>query len=139
MICDDAGNEIQRTIFNEVKISTRIGSVPRKLNFPNFSSFETDENELIDQLIRSRGKSTSLIHRLEGKLHFIFLAGNLWATLFVGLPFLAKTAAEKLPNGLLNEASQSTLDALDYLAFEPSQLPRDKQVEIISMINASFS
>ena len=58
--------------------------------------------------------------------------------LFVGLPFLAKTAAEKLPNGLLNEASQSTLDALDYLAFEPSQLPGQTK-EIISMINENLS
>ena len=144
VVLDGTGTEIQRADFNELKISTRIGTVPRRLNFPNCSSFETDENELIDQLIRSRGKSTSLIHKLEGKLHFIVLALVItvaisWAALFVGLPFLAKTAAEKLPNGLLNEASQSTLDALDYLAFEQSQLPRDKQVEIISMINENLS
>ena len=144
VVWDEKENELHRSNFNEVKISTRIGSVPRKLDFPNCSSFETDENELIDQLIRSRGKSTSLIHKLEGKLHFIVLALVItvaisWAALFVGLPFLAKTAAEKLPKGLLNEASQSTLDALDYLAFEPSQLPRNRQLEIISMINATLS
>jgi Zn-dependent protease with chaperone function len=144
VVFDRTGTEIQRANFNEVKISTRIGTVPRRLNFPNFSSFETDENELVDQLIRSRGKSTSLLHKLEGKLHFLFLALVItvaisWVALFVGLPFLAKNAAERLPKNLLNEASQSTLEALDYLSFEPSQLPRNRQLEIVSMINSTLS
>ena len=61
VVCDEFAIEIQRASLNEVKISTRIGAVPRKLDFPDCSSFETDENKLIDRLIRSRGNSNSLI------------------------------------------------------------------------------
>ena len=140
VVWDEKENELYRSNFNEVKISTRIGSVPRKLDFPNCSSFETDENDLIDRLVRSRGKSNSLIHKLEGKLHFIFLAVIItvvisWATLFIGLPYLANRVADLLPNDLLNEASESTLDTLDYMVFEPSELSRNRQGEIVSMIN----
>ena len=46
VVCDEFAIEIQRASLNEVKISTRIGAVPRKLDFPDCSSFETDENKL---------------------------------------------------------------------------------------------
>lgn len=143
VVFDEKGNELYRANFYDTKISVRLGTIPRRFVFPDHSNFETDENELVDKLIRSRGKSHGLIHKLEGKLHFILFAlfltvATSWTILFVGLPFLAKTVADRLPNDLLNEASESTLDALDYLALQPSELSRQRQIEIRSMIRETL-
>ena len=143
VVSDEKANELYRANFNDTKISARLGTIPRRFVFPDHSNFETDENELVDKLIRSRGKSHGLIHKLEGKLHFILFAlfltvATSWTIVFVGLPFLAKTVADRLPNDLLNEASESTLDALDYLALQPSELSRQRQIEIRSMIKETL-
>lgn len=143
VVFDEKANELYRANFYDTKISARLGTIPRRFVFPDHSNFETDENELVDKLIRSRGKSHGLVHKLEGKLHFILFAlfltvATSWTILFVGLPFLAKTVADRLPNDLLNEASESTLDALDYLALQPSELSRQRQIEIRSMIRETL-
>lgn len=139
------GNEkvLIRSSVKEIEISARLGTIPRRINFSNGSHFETEENELVDELLRSCGKSSGFLHKLEGKLHFILLAilitvGTGFGFLFVGLPYLAKIVAEQLPVDLLSHASKSTLKTLDHLAFEPSDLPAERRKEISSMIRKTL-
>ncbi len=143
VVSDRNETVLTRSSPKEIEISARLGEIPRRINFSNGSHFETEENELVDELLRSCGKSSGFLHKLEGKLHFILFAilitvGTGFGFLFVGLPYLAKIVAEQLPMDLLNHASKSTLKTLDHLVFEPSDLTVERRKEISSMIRKTL-
>ena len=69
-IQDGTGKILAVAPLSEIKISSRLGNVPRILGFPDQSGFETQENGVIDEWLRAQGKPRSLLHLLEGKLRY---------------------------------------------------------------------
>jgi hypothetical protein len=127
----------------EVKISSRLGNIPRILTFPNQSGFETNENDVIDQWLRSVGKRRSLVSLLERKFRYALASAIItvllvWGFVSYGIPPLANVVAHQLPDDLLDNASEFSLNVLDRIALESSELTEEQQNEIRELIGRTF-
>lgn len=143
IVFDQDQNQLVRANLHEIIISDRLGNIPRKVSFPDSSHFETKENDLFEKQLRLHGKSGSLLHRFEGKLHYIILSilltvMSVLAFLMVGLPYASVIVANGLPSDLLDQASRSTLYTMDKFALGPSKLSQQRQDEINTMVRNSM-
>jgi Zn-dependent protease with chaperone function len=142
-VVDESGKELLAAPIAEVKISSRLGNVPRTLRFPDQSGFETKENDTMDEWLRSVGKSRSLVSLLEGKLRYALVCTVItvllvWGFVSYGMPALAKVVAHQLPDDFLDNASEFTLEVLDRLVLEPSELTKERKNEIQELVRSTF-
>jgi Zn-dependent protease with chaperone function len=117
----------------DLSFSSRVGSIPRHVTFPDGSVFETGDNDGIDAYLRSNGKSdVSRVHRLE-KFHprillFTFAVFLLGAGIYrYALPAMVEVAVLVTPPVLPKLISSSTISTLDRTVFSPSELSADEQ------------
>lgn len=118
------------------EISARVGSIPRRVTFPDGSVFETWDNDGIDAYLARSGKGgAGLVHwleqfrlRLAGIVVLAFLLGA--AVYRFGLPALVELAVWATPPVVPELMSQGTLEALDQTLFSASELPQTRQQEI---------
>ncbi len=140
---DADGKELARVPLVSVEVSSKLANVPRTLTFPNRSVFETKANETIDLWLYSIGKNKSLVAILEGKLRYVLACALIavlivWAFVSYGIPTLAGVAARQIPDDFLDNASEFSLEALDRLVLEPSELDAPRRSEIRSLIQTTF-
>ena len=119
--------------FSALSVSDRVGSIPRHLGFPNGSSFETRNNDAIDQLVRPyRGRSAGLIHELERfrprlLIFVVLVVGFAIAIYRFAVPALVELAILATPPVVPELMSKSVLASLDQTVFEPTALSAEKQ------------
>lgn len=125
----------------EVEISDRIGSVARRISFPDGGVFETHDNDAVDAALDAARHIVGL-HHGSGLVHWLesrwpvavgSLAGVVLisvAFLLWGVPAIANWAAEVMPASMDRAIGAGTLDVLDRAAFEPSELPPGRQREL---------
>ena len=116
----------------DLKISSRLADTPRYLRFPGGEKLETDDNDIVDQLIGQFRKSSWLdvVHLFESRLKyvlfgFILLLVFIWGSVQYGIPLVARIIAEGLPPSVLDIASQQTVAILDKSILSPSELDPD--------------
>ena len=61
-----------------------------------------------------------------------------WGFVSHGIPPLAEVVAHQLPDDFLDNASEFSLEALDRLVLEPSELSADRKDEIRQLVGRSF-
>ena len=142
-IQDETGKILAVAPLSEIKISSRLGNVPRIFGFPDQSGFETQENDVIDEWLRAQGKHRSLLYLIEGKLRYALACAALtvvlvWAFVSHGIPPLAEVVAHQLPDDFLDNASEFSLEALDRLVLEPSELSSDRRDAIRQLVERAF-
>lgn len=119
-----------------VEISGRVGSIPRRVTFPDGSVFETWDNDGIDRYLAARGKGgAGIVHWLEQfrlRLILIVLAAFLLggAVYRWGVPVLVEVAVATTPPIVPELMSKGTMEALDKAAFSPTKLSEAKRKEI---------
>lgn len=114
-------------------VSSRLGSVPRRIGLPDGRVFETADNDGVDRLFAHHPPHVRTA-RLAGwervRLRLavvavvciaIFVAIVRW-----GLPAAADAAAMIVPYDLEDRVARGTLDALDLAVLEPSSAPADR-------------
>jgi Zn-dependent protease with chaperone function len=115
-----------------VRATSRLGNVPRKLDFPDGGCFETGDNDAIDAMLRPRDR---LLHRLEKSWRAV-LAGVVLSAIaaaafaYYGVPWTAGWLARHTPASAARLATQQTLDVLDGRLLHPSKLPNDRQAQL---------
>ena len=124
-------------LINDIQVSDRIGNVQRKLTFEDGSVFSTDDNDAIDTAFASKHKVKSLIHTLESKLSFVFIAlilTGLFAFSFVkwGIPAISTGIANALPQKTNDLIGAHTFEFIDKYLFEESELDKERQDQIRS-------
>jgi Zn-dependent protease with chaperone function len=108
-----------------VRATSRLGSMRRRLDFPDGSSFDTEDNDAVDTLLRGSG----ILHRLE-KSWRMALASVAVAALatagFViyGVPASAGWLARHTPPSVAAYTTRQTLDTMDKFALNPSKTSR---------------
>ncbi|MBL9203706.1 MAG: TonB family protein [Opitutaceae bacterium] len=114
----------------EVRISDRIGSIPRFLYLPGSLVVETLENDAIDAALlhQRRGRISRLIHNLETHSSLaaaatVCLVLVAVLSLYYGLPALAEHVAFKTPASVEREAGRLAFATLTQ-NLAPSQLNR---------------
>jgi len=120
----------------DIEISPRIGNTPRYLHLPDDQVFETADNDGVDRLGKQTGQGASRwIHVLENHLGLILGAAvaTLATVAFVfvyGVPWTSQAIANALPDDLVEHVGDSTLETLDDLWFEPTNLPPERQTAL---------
>lgn len=121
---------------SEVKISDRLGNIPRRIRFEDGSEFETPDNDGIDALLAERGQVRgTLVHGLERRwgIALVALAGVALVTFaFIkyGVPALAGWTARHVPASVDRRIGAQTLDILDNRFLLPSKLPLPQQSRV---------
>jgi Zn-dependent protease with chaperone function len=112
-----------------ISVSPRLANTPRYLHLPNQGKFETEENDLVDKLLRRFGRRSwlNVVHYMETRKRWILtcllaIVLMVWFVGRYGVPFAAKVIAGHLPKKMTEMASQKTIDTLDQSLLHPSQL-----------------
>jgi len=113
----------------DVRVSPRLGDTPRYLTFSDGARFETDDNEAVDTLLSRLNLRpwTQIIHVMESRWHYILAALVLmvliiWGAVQFGVPLTARLLAARLPESVMDHASEKTLRLLDQKLLGPSGL-----------------
>lgn len=129
----DDGVELASAVFSQLDISPRIGSIPRRIEFPDGSLFETTDNAAIDGLHVANGrKRAGFIHGLE-RFHPSLLAFVVAVFLLSGLvyryalPVLVEVAVAVTPPVVPRLMSASTLETLDHTVLGETKLDDAKR------------
>ena len=121
----------------EIRISERIGNITRRITFPGGAVFETADNDAVDQARDSFGMrgGSPLVHWLESRWQVA--VGSLVAVVLIsiafvqwGVPAVANWAAAVMPAKIDSAIGAGSLDVLDRVAFEPSELPKKRQQDL---------
>lgn len=123
----------------ETTFSSRLGNTPRLIYLPNGDMCESSDNDSIDKLLKNARRDTlsSFLHLLEQKRRYFILALfitilSVYGFISYGLPILAKSAAQSLPDSVVYRIDESTLKSLDSTILKPSNLPQTRQQELSS-------
>jgi Zn-dependent protease with chaperone function len=121
----------------ELKVSERLGNIPRRIGFPGGGVFETHDNDAVDQALVALGfqKTSALVHWLEHRWPVAIGALVCVVLLSVGflrwgVPAVANWAAEVMPANVDRVIGSGSLDILDRTFFEPSELPASRVLEL---------
>ncbi len=120
---------------DEVDIASRLGNTTRTLRFRSTAAFESDDNDAIDIIERALGRGEWRAHFLESNVAWalgalitlMLVAGVAWKW---GVPWAAKKVAFAIPEDIAYRMGEGSLETLDKILFEPSQLPTPKQKEL---------
>ena len=122
---------------DELKISERLGNMPRSIYLSDERVCECEDNDSIDKELKSRKLSSGsrLIHHLESKSIYILPALVVTiAIIFIFLKYIVPYSAQKIaysiPQNIASEIGTGTLQALDKVALDPSKLSSQKKDEI---------
>jgi Zn-dependent protease with chaperone function len=121
-ITDGGGAVLASIPLDSVRITPRLGTMRRRLDFPDGSSFDTIDNDAVDLLLRR----PSILHRLEVSwrmvLASLIVAGLAIAAFVVyGVPVTAGWLARHTPPRVARYTTAQTLTALDKLALKASK------------------
>lgn len=145
VLSDEDGEQDKRLawgIRSDIEISSRVGSVPRRILFANESVFETSDNDAVDAYLESRGEGRSgFVHRLEivrPRMIAFAVATILLASAIYhyALPALVEVAVLVTPPVVPEIMSAGTLKTLDQTTLGPSKLSDDRRKEIAEQFEA---
>ncbi|MEP7314022.1 MAG: M48 family metallopeptidase, partial [Pseudomonadota bacterium] len=124
-----------------VRVSERIGSIPRRLTFPDGGIFETSDNDAVDALFAGTLGRARFAHWLErswpvalGSL--VAVAAITLLFLRFGVPAVAGWAARELPPSVDAAIGAQSLRILDKGFLRPSELPAQRQRELQQLFAA---
>jgi len=127
----------------DVKIDPRLGTARRMIRFPDGAAAETADHEFLDALHRRQGKGGFFreVHRWETSVLRALCALLLMLLIGFGflryaLPFLATKAAFALPADTEQLLGHETLQVLDRIVLEPTQLAKERRGELTALFAA---
>ncbi|MEN9895104.1 MAG: hypothetical protein RIR97_956 [Pseudomonadota bacterium] len=119
-------------------VSQRIGTIPRKVAFPDGSVFETSDNDQMDDILAAHTKPFwRMVHGLE-EFHprlfgLVALVGVLAYLIYrFTLPVLVEIAVVITPPVVPEMMAAGTLKTLDTTVMSPSSLPDETKAKIQS-------
>ncbi|OBZ92719.1 metalloprotease [Pararhizobium polonicum] len=122
------GAALASAVFSALDISARVGSIPRRITFPDGSLFETTDNDAIDSFQSANGrKRAGFVHSLE-RFHprlLVFVAAVFLLSGLVyrfALPVLVEIAVAVTPPVVPKLMSISTLETLDRTVLDETGL-----------------
>ena len=129
------GRMLAEATLASVEVSPRVGSIPRRVSFPDGSVFETDDNDGVDALLRQHGRRAGLLHDLE-RFHprlivFAAVVLALAAAIYrYFVPALVELAIAVTPPVVPRLLSQSAMISLDQTILSESTLDPGTEREI---------
>jgi Zn-dependent protease with chaperone function len=115
-----------------VVISDEIGNTPRLVQFSDGSFCEITDTAGLRSLLEQQGLARERLPHWERSRPLVFvsvlsLAGLMVAGYLVGLPWMARTSADRMPPAALESLSRHALSTLDRTVLSASQLSEGRQ------------
>jgi len=137
VIDGSAGTTIVSALLDEVRVSTRVGSIPRRVDYPRVGSFETPDNDGMDRMLRSLGQGRSFIPELEKfrprlVVLVALVVGLCFAIYRFAVPVLVEVAVAVTPPVVPTLMSQGVLASLDQSVFEKTGLAEARQKQLLA-------
>lgn len=120
----------------QVRVSDRIGSIPRRVHLAGGAEFETADNDGIDALLGEGHRSHSrFVHALERRwgialAALVSVAAVSFLIVRYGLPGLSGWAADRLPPGADRVIGAQTLEILDRVMLDPTRVHESRQQQL---------
>lgn len=116
----------------DVKVSERLGNTPRRIVFPDGGHCEVSDHVALDALLKQGGYRQGWLDGMQHSLRWALLSALLVVVIFAAayrylLPWGAEVVAQSLPPAMLQKMGASTLQTLDKLMLQPSQLAPARQ------------
>ncbi|MES2696325.1 MAG: M48 family metalloprotease [Verrucomicrobiota bacterium] len=129
-----AGEDLTQEIpLTAVRVSDRLGDVPRFIYLPNDAVIETPDNAVVDAALalRRQSRASLLIHALESRQRIaaaacILLVIGIVSLGFYGPPVLARIVAKRVPAEIDNRIGAAALATIGPY-FEESSLDEHEQ------------
>lgn len=125
-----------------LEISSRVGSIPRRITLADGSLFETADNDAVDRWLKTRhGSLAGFIHGLERLRPRLVLFVGLAFLLAIGiyryaLPALVEVAVAVTPPIAPQMMSRGALASLDQTVLSPSGIKEERQQRITSQFRS---
>jgi len=132
------GEEFRQGDVHEFEVSDRIGSMARRLTWPDGSIFETTDNDAVDAFLQGaehRASRSLILHRFERSWRWVVVgiivtialtfSGFRW-----GLPAAAEQIADSLPASAHETVSIGAMATLDKFILDQSALSESEQADI---------
>ena len=120
----------------DLDISARVGSIPRRVVFPDGSLFESTDNDGIDALAGLRGSAATVdqLERFRPRLFAFAAAVALFCYLIYrfAVPVLVEVAVVLPPPVVTQLMSQGALLSLDETILAPTELPKPRQERLLA-------
>ena len=127
------GEDIERQVpLHELRVSEPMGAAPRLIKFTDGAHCEVRDHATLNTMLREHGHTDSWIVKLQAQwgwaLGAVLLtlaivgAGYRW-----GLPYASEQIAYRLPDNVLNQLGELTLDVLDDQLFASSKLTPERR------------
>jgi len=133
---DLTGRELVSTTVQAMTVSARVGSIPRHIDFPDESSFETGDNDGLDRLLRPfSGRGAGVVHELEKfrprLVVFVVMVIALGFGIYrYAVPALVEVAIAATPPVVPRLMSQSVMLSLDQTVFDKTTASEQRRREI---------
>ena len=141
-ISDESGAILAEVAVRKVRASSRLGNLMRRIELPDKSRFETQDNDGIDALLREGGRlfSGSLLHGLESSLKWVVAAVviaaiSVFAMIRYGFPAGADWLAQRTPGAVAVTVSNQTLDTLDKFLLSPSHMSAADKAKVTRLFD----
>lgn len=141
-----SGEELNRAAWKSLDISSRIGTTPRRLRFPDDGLFETMNNDGVDEINKAHGKlgGHSAMYHMEKLSKWtivlvLLTAATVYGYVNFGIPYAAKQVAFALPDDLLDSLSEEVLETLDDRFLGSSELDTETQSHVTSLFDRVVS
>ena len=128
--------------FDQLEISDRLASLPRRVHFPDGSLFCTRDNTTLDQLLTESGRvpKGSLISFFESGWRWTVLAlfalpVALYFLFTVGMPIIATPLAQAVPESIKDRLDVEIVEFLDARLMKPSELSGEKRRQMDDAFN----
>ncbi len=122
-----------------VRISERLGNIPRRFRLPDGALFETPDNDGADAMLAGTGRGRSLIDRLERSWRWVALSVVLilaasYGFAVYGIPALALALADATPPNITTILSARTLQTLDGTFLKPTKLKPEQRAKALAIL-----
>ena len=127
----DSKERLHHVPLTEVKVSARLGNVPREVIFPNKDLLAITTDKHLDILLDGK---ESRIAKMEGSLTWVLASFLLVPLALIGIfkyaiPALAIVFAQYVPDVATDMASRHTMIAMDRTLLEPSEISGEQQLD----------
>jgi Zn-dependent protease with chaperone function len=119
-----------------LRVSEPMGSAPRLITFADGAICEISDHAALNELLAQTGYREKSVVRWQQSgtwvlAMLLFSIALIWLGYRYALPVFANVVAQHLPEKSIAQLGQHILEALDESVFKPSELPKDRQKQLI--------
>ena len=129
---DGGGAILARAPRPQILVTSRLGGLRRKLEFPDGALFETADNDGADALVKDHSGALARLERSWRLAAMSLLAIAACTVLFIlyGVPAIAAWLAEETPPSVARAMTDHTLKVMDTQLLGPTALPSARQQQV---------